>query len=541
MQEGSFIWGRLEKHSRTFVRRLDWIWFVLLLVAAVIVFTIDLGNLPLRDWDEGTVAQVAREIYRAPAGSLRWLFPTLGGEPYHNKPPLIHILIAWCYSIGGVSEWTTRLPGAVLTALSVPLLYSIGREIFHQRLAAVYSALVYVTMLPIVRHGRLAMLDGASLFFFMIMMLCALRARRNLRYCLGVGMGLGLICLTKGMLGVLLGVIAFAFLYWDTPRLLISRYMWIAVFLGCLPVAFWYGSQWWEYGRQFTNTGMVDQSLSRIWKPVEGHSQPPWYYMVEILEYTHPWLLFLPAGFRLTWENRNLSWAKLVLVWSCLYFVAISIMSTKLPWYVFPIYPSLALALGAKFAQIENLPLLSSFPRLWTIGLGILAVGATGGSIYYSFAKPPQPDLQLILAVVAGTMALAAILAERGDGQFLKVLLWGTYISLLLFVKSNYWVWELNEDYPVKPVAAMIQKQVNPTITKIYTFDDKHRPSLDFYSERSVKPYNSETELEYYWQYDKQPYILVKENKLQKLKIKNSIVVGKAEGFVLVTKDTNRL
>jgi hypothetical protein len=37
-------------------------------------------------------------------------------------------------------------------------------------------------------------------------------------------------------------------------------------------------------------------------------------------------------------------------------------------------------------------------------------------------------------------MTLAAILAERGNGQFLKVLLWGSYISLLLLMRSNYWV-----------------------------------------------------------------------------------------------------
>ncbi|BAZ37885.1 glycosyl transferase family protein [Calothrix sp. NIES-4101] len=540
MQEGSFIWGRLERRYQAVAKRLDWIWAIALLVAAVIIFTINLGELPLRDWDEGTVAQVAREIWRAPAGSLHWLFPTLGGEPYHNKPPLMHLLIAWAYSLAGVNEWTTRLPGAILTAMSVPLLYYVGREIFHQRIVSVYSALVYLTMLPVVRHGRLAMLDGASVFFFMVMILCALRSRRNLRYCLGVGIGFALICLTKGMLGLLLGAIAFTFLYWDTPRLLLNQYMWIGLIIGCLPVGFWYFAQWEHYGHTFTNIGMIDQSLSRIWQPVEGNKQPPWYYLVEILKYTHPWLLFLPASLRFTWDNRNLSWAKLVLVWSWVYLVAISIMSTKLPWYVFPIYPSLALAIGAQFAEIENLPMLSSFPRFWTIGLGVLAVVATGGSIFYSFVKPPQHDLQLIFAAVAGTMALAGILAERGDGQFLKVLLWGSYISLLLFMKSHYWVWELNEQYPVKPVAEMIQK-ANPSSQKIYTLNSAHRPSLDFYSDRTIIATLNTNEIEQYWQNNSKPYLLLKEADLGKLKISAAKIIDRAAGFILVIKDTVRL
>ncbi|MCY7285248.1 MAG: phospholipid carrier-dependent glycosyltransferase, partial [Cyanobacteria bacterium CAN_BIN43] len=94
-----------------------------LTVVAIALFTVNLGGVPLRDWDEGLVAQVAREIWQAPLGSLTWLYPTIWGEPYLNKPPLVHGLVAIAYSLGGVNEWTARLPGALLTACSVPLLY----------------------------------------------------------------------------------------------------------------------------------------------------------------------------------------------------------------------------------------------------------------------------------------------------------------------------------------------------------------------------------------------------------------------------------
>lgn len=535
MQEGSFIWGRLEKQYRTVDKWIDWVWVIVLLLAAVLLYTINLGELPLRDWDEGTVAQVAREIWRAPAGSMHWLYPTLGDEPYHNKPPLMHLLIAWAYSLG-VNEWTSRLPGALLSAMSVPLLYYIGREIFHQRWAAIYSALTYLTMLPVVRHGRLAMLDGAVVSFFMIMMLCSLRSRRNLRYCLGVGIGFGLICLTKGILGFLLGAIVFVFLFWDTPRLLTSRYMWTGILLGILPVSFWYGAQFVHYGDTFTKVGMMNQSLSRVWESVEGHSQPLWYYLLEIFKYSWPWLIFLPSSLRFTWENRNLSWAKLVLVWCGVYLIAISLMETKLPWYVFPIYPGIALACGAKLAEIENMPLLSSYPRYWVLSLVFISIVGTGVSIYYGLAGTAQSDLQLIFGAVAITMAMAAILAERGDSQFLKILFWGSYVSLLLLMKSNDWVWELGEAYQVKPVAQMIQ-QVNPTAKKIYTSFRYRRPSLDFYSDRTILPASSD-ELQNYWQSDKQPYFLLDESTLQNLKLESIKVVKNVSGWSLVTKNT---
>ncbi|MBE9211580.1 glycosyltransferase family 39 protein [Plectonema cf. radiosum LEGE 06105] len=536
MQKGSFIWGFVENKYRSIDKRVDRIWIVILLIAAVILFTINLGVLPLRDWDEGTIAQVARELGRGSASDMRWLFPTLGGEPYHNKPPLMHLMIAWAYSLGGINEWTTRLPGAILTALTVPFLYSIGREIFHQRICAIYSALVYLTMLPVVRHGRLAMLDGAAVFFFMVMLLCVLRSRRDLRYCLGVGIGFALICLTKSILGVLLGAVAMIFLFWDTPRLLKSKYMWTGIFIGIIPLAFWYGAQWWNYGDTFTSKGIMNQSLSRIWTSVEEHDGPPWYYLLEICKYTWPWLIFLPASLRFTWENRNLSWAKLVLVWLCVYLLAISVMGTKLPWYVFPIYPSIALAIGAKLGEVENLPLLTPLPKLWLVMLSLLAVISAVASTYFSWSSTPSSELQLIFAAFSVTMALAALRAQRGDRQFIKVILWGTYVSLVLFVKSNYWVWELNEDYAVKPVVQMVI-QANPGVSPIYISSTNHRPSLDFYSDGTIKT-ASPDDLKYYWQHDQKPYFLLDEDALKTLPLDSVEEIAKQEGWTLVTKNT---
>ncbi|OUL19038.1 phospholipid carrier-dependent glycosyltransferase [Nostoc sp. RF31YmG] len=539
MQEGSFIWGHLGKQHRTVDKLIDGIWLIVLLLAAVLLFSINLGGVPLRDWDEGTVAQVAREILRSPAGSLGWLYPTLGGEPYLHKPPLMHLLVAWAYQLGGVNEWTTRIPGAILTACSVPLLYCIGREIFRQRWAAIYSALIYLTMLPVVRHGRLAMLDGATVIFLMVMMLCVLRSRRDLRYCLGIGLGLGLICLTQGIFGILLGAIAIVFLFWDTPRLLTCYYLWIAIFIGILPALCWYGAQLVHYGHTFLQIAFINPSINRVGAFSQDNFQLSWYYLKEVLMYAWPWLLFLPHSLRLTWENRNLSWAKLVLIWSGVYLLIISCMGSKLLWYLFPIYPGLALALGAQITETENLPLLTAYPRSWVAGLAVLALAASAGSVFFSSSGTPKTDLQVIFAAVALTMTLAAIYAERGDGQFLKILFWGSYFSLLLLMKSNYWVWELSDAYPVKPVASMIVR-ANPAVNKIYTSFPYSRPSLDFYSDRTIIP-ASFGELQYYWHYNGQPYFLVNASAYNNLHLDSIKLIDQAEGWKLITKDINRL
>ena len=531
----------------------DKLWMWAFLLAAVLIFGLNLGGVALRDWDEGIVAQVSREIW---GGKLNWLYPTIDSIPYLNKPPLVHWLIGLCFAVGGVSEWTARLIPAMLTASSVPLLYAIARELFPRRSIAIFSALVYLTLLPVVRHGRLAMLDGAVLCFLLGAMWCLLRSRRDLRYALGAGIGFGLICLTKGvMLGLLLGAIGCLFLVWDTPRLLTSGYLWGGLAIGTLPVAGWYFAQWVHYGQDFININLISESFRRISEPVSNHKGPPWYYLLEILESAWPWQLFYLQGLRLTWENRNFPGPKLVLVWTGVYLLAISVMNTKLPWYVLPVYPAFALAVGSYLAEVweqmwlpeerekdeaeEHFDAISLLPH--PAILGVLAVVAAAGCAYFGgwlrfggSGMAIERDLQLMLMFVALTMTISAVLLHRKDRQFLLVLIWGTYVTLLVFVASDNWVWELAEDYPVKPIAEIVRTGT-PAGQQVFTSHRLPRPSLNFYSERQVIVADSVT-LQEKWQSLPQPYFLLEKPVLKHLGLQNAEVVKTAEDWVLVTR-----
>lgn len=519
-------------------------WAVGLLLAALVLYWINLGKLPLRDWDEATVAQVAREIWRSPSDALTWLHPTIAGVPYFNKPPLIHWLIALCYRVGGVNEWTTRLPGATLTALSVPLLYGIGRELFARKTPAIFAALIYLTLLPVARHGRLAMLDGAVLCFFLLLIFCLLRTRRDLRWGLGVGLACGLLGMTKGIIVIPLATIALIFTVLDTPRLLSSGYVWLGVLIGSFPLLVWYVAQWRFYGQTFIRISLFNQSLDRTWQPVENNQGAPWYYLLEILKYSLPWLLFWPQGFRLAWDTRYLSWAKLVFVWVIGFLLVISVMSTKLPWYVLPVYPALALVGGMQLTQVWNPRDLYGihkpdlkFPGFWWISLGLIAIAGWGGCAYFSLLGPdPKPELAIVLAALSLTTSAATVLAARHDAQFIPLLIWGMYVSLILFMASNYWIWELGESYPVKPVAAIVQHRVPPQ-QPVFTSYPYARPSLNFYSDRQVIP-QSASELQRHWREDSQPYLLVEPATLTQLNLPGVKLLGKTPNWLVITKNS---
>ncbi|MEW6498210.1 MAG: glycosyltransferase family 39 protein, partial [Cyanobacteriota bacterium] len=534
----TFTWGRSGNRSRKTERWVDRLWMIGLLSAALLLFGINLGSPPLLDWGEGAVALTAREIGKVSAQAWQWLDLKLTSNPYLEEPPLLHSIIAGAYKIGGFNEWTTRLPGAILSALSVPMLYGIGREIFPSRQSAIFSSLVYLTLLPVVCQGRLASVDGATLCFIMLMMWCVLRSRRDLRWSFGIGMGLGLIALSKGILiGFLLLGVAFVFLAWDTPRLLTSVYWWMGLLLGSAPGLAVYELWLFTNHQTFIPVGLINPSPRRLWAPEKAPPSLFWYYLTQFCKFSVPWLLFWPYGFSLAGENRNWGWAKLVLVWAGVYSLAILVMVNRLPWYVLPVYPTLALAAGAYLAEIWNGPSRQSYPRLWSIGLIGLAVAAIAASIGFGIIPLADRSLSVIFASIALTMFIAAVLAARRDLQFILILFWGTYISLLLFMTSPYWIWELESAYPVTEVAAILNRGT-PENQTIYASFPSERPALEFYSDRKIAP-ASASELKQQWEQDKQPYLLLDKKTFEKLKLESTKQIGKASDWVLITKKTH--
>ncbi len=493
-----------------------------LLLGAIILYTISVGNLAIRDWDEGYYTIVARDMYR----TGNWLYPTYLGDPFFLKPPLMHWLVALSYYLGGVNEFTSRLPTALLSAGSIPLVYLLGKEVFSQRLPALFSALVYLTLLPVVRNGRLAMLDGMSITFFLIALLCLIKAKKQKKWALGIGIALGLIGLTKGILVLLLGAIAAIFLLANGQLLILANpYLWLGLIVGSLPLFSWYFAQWQHYGDTFLQIHFQSQGFERINNAVWGNTGPPWFYILELLKYSLPWLLFFPSGLYLAWQKRHGSWGKLVLIGFCGYMGIISVMGTKLPWYILPAYIFFALAVGSSLSKLWH---SRHYPLWLTVTLTFLSLAAIGGLVYFILADPQIP-LIILAVVVATTMALAAWQVQKNRPTFIPILFAGTYLSLGLLMISQSWIWELNEAFPVKPVATLIKENTDPQIP-VY-ISHYGRPSLEFYSDRLVIPLTNQ-HLEQLWQ--SKPYLLLDQNTLEQFQLPESQSLGTAAGFSLI-------
>ena len=414
----------------------------------------------------------------------------------------------------------------------MPLLYQIGRELFRSRVAAVFSALVYLTFLPIARHGKVAMLDGAINCWFCLAVWCLLRGRKDRRWLLGTGLGIGLICLTKGMMmGVLLGGILILFLLWDSPKLLLNPYLTISLILGIIPAIAWYLLQYLHYGAEFLGISLGEQTFNRIWQPI-SNSSPPWYYLLEIAKYGLPWLIFLPQGIKLVIKNYHLSWAKLALVWCGVYLLTVSLMVTKLPWYIMPVYPGLSLLVGASLARSWE---KNIYPRSWQIALTAIAIFCWIGSIYLGFSGQVEQDVAIIIGFLAIAFTVAVILLWLNSRYFILVTIGGFYLGLLLFFNSNSWLWELNEAFAVKPVAATIA-QFTSVGQSVYTNYPYPRPSLKFYSDRNIALVD-DAKLKHLWLQTEPVFLLVEPHTIKELNLDNSIELGQNQGqWQLITQ-----
>ncbi|MGK7932433.1 MAG: ArnT family glycosyltransferase [Microcystaceae cyanobacterium] len=497
---------------------------IILSLASLFLGLFNLGNVALRDWDEGYYGTVSQDMYQ----TGNWLYPTYLGEPFLLKPPLIMWLMTISYHLGGVNEFSSRFPCALIASLSIPLIYIIGKEIFQERSSAVLSACVYLTLLAVMRHGRLAMIDGMINTYFLISLLGIVKYTQSSRWLILVGIGLGLITLSKGTLMLALGFIIFVIVLFAYPiKLFKSPYLWLGLIIGFTPIITWYFLQIQHYGDVFIKVHFLDQNFSRLSTAVEGNQGNIDYYIWELLKYTMPWLLFFPSSLFIILKSYRKRWAKLILIGGIIYFGLISIMRTKLPWYILPLYPFFALSIGQYLGLVWQNKV--SFPR-WTGWVMMVLGGLSSVGLLY-FIQSQSPVILWLMSITLGiTLFFSGLKIYHKQTSFLLILISGLYLSLSLFFASSEWVWELNEAFAVKPVAALINKHT-PEKTKIYTSFSYSRTSLDFYSDRKVTAVSNEELQELKLS---ENYLLIEQTDLNQLHLERYIILGEANGFLLI-------
>jgi len=301
--------------------------------------------------DEGRYAEIPREML----WHGEWVVPYLQGEPYLDKPPLLYWLVGLSYRLFGVHDWSARLVPALAVHGCILLTYGFGRRILGER-AAFWGSLLLSLAPGFITIGRLLILDGLLTFWVTLALLAAYEAVRGGRlhggWWLVAAAACGFGILTKGPIAVLL----VAAPLWAYRRLQESscRIDWRAVLafiavmlLVALP---WYMAICFRLPA-FAGHFFWQHNVVRFLVPFD-HLRPVWFYgpvlLVGLLPATLfvvPFVRFLFAADPVVSEQRCPGFGYLLLAggWCVLFF---SLSGSKLPTYILPAFPALALALG---------------------------------------------------------------------------------------------------------------------------------------------------------------------------------------------------
>lgn len=336
----------------------------LLLLAALTLF-FGSGRVPLLGSDEPRYAEVAREMWQ----SGDYISPRLAGKLWLEKAPLLYWGQAFFYALLGVGELAARLPSA-LGALGVVLgLWAAARRALGER-AAFYIGVVAATMGMLVSFARAASTDMLLCAAFTGALLSAWNAahdeRRSGWWAAATGAFVGGSMLAKGLVGPLLFVLA-AGVWWlgarpcnhSTGK---KARKWGAALLFFVAVsAVWYVPIWQQHGPVFWREFIVNQHFRRYTSNQFNHPQPFYFYWIIAPVCALPWTLWIFAALS---EAKHLrprrsareSFLWLAWVWAVVPIAFFSLSGSKLPSYMLPSFPGLAILAGEALSRGRFLP-----------------------------------------------------------------------------------------------------------------------------------------------------------------------------------------
>lgn len=343
--------------------------------AAGAVLLPNLGVAPL--WDEDEPLNAACSLAMWAGGD--WIVPTFNGRLRVEKPALVNWVQLTGFAVAGVNEHGARLGSAVLTIGTCLLTADIGRRLFDPTVGG-WAGVVMATFLWTGIAGRAATPDAPLGFLTTLALAAFVRgltgaggerpARIPRAAALATGLAAGGATLAKGPVGLVLPVAALMLFAWwralpslahePVPArwLAAVRSAWHDARLGTIAAtavgiaAPWYAAVTLRTDGEWLRAFLLVHNVGRFAAPMEGHAGSPLlYYPVVLLVGSFPWSIgWIPAALHARGAVRTGARAatgvRLLAAWLVAWVVPLSMAGTKLPGYVWPVYPALACLTG---------------------------------------------------------------------------------------------------------------------------------------------------------------------------------------------------
>jgi 4-amino-4-deoxy-L-arabinose transferase-like glycosyltransferase len=303
-----------------------------------------LGLRPLYKADETRYAEIPREM----VASGDWITPRLNGFKYFEKPPLQYWATAGFFEVLGIQDWTSRLWAALTGFAGILLVLVLGSRIFGAP-AGLLAAAVLAGSPVFVAAAQINTLD-MGLTFFLTGAVLALASG----YPLVFWACCALAVLSKGLVGIVLPLAALG-LYILIKR--DWRLMWEVrpvsgplVFL--LIAAPWFVAVSLR-NPEFAHFFFIQEHFQRFTTEVHQRTAPAWFFLPVLALGFLPFLLPAAVAWWRGITSRAPSFDAMfwLALWALVVLAFFSASSSKLPAYVLPIFPALALLTGKYLAE----------------------------------------------------------------------------------------------------------------------------------------------------------------------------------------------
>lgn len=332
--------------------------FILIAIGMILYFSL-LGLRGLCEPDEGRYAEIAREMIE----KKDYLIPRLNYIKHMHKPPLAYWLVAASFGLFGMNEFTARLPVAILAVSGLIITFFFAVLTVKNKKAAFLSSLVLATSLQYFIWSQVLAADMIFSFFIYLALfgffcwytstpkrkalVWRYRGKENCIYIFYLSLAFAF--MVKGPVAVIIPaliILTFAGFVkeWDLFRR-IKLLKGSALFL-LIAVP------WFVYvclkNPGLLNYFVFNQSLGRLFSTVHGREGNMFYFVPVLIIGFLPWILFLPSAVLRykPWRKEDKIWLFFSL-WIIVPLVFFSFSRSKLPGYILPVYPAMAIMVGS--------------------------------------------------------------------------------------------------------------------------------------------------------------------------------------------------
>ncbi|NBT13372.1 MAG: glycosyltransferase family 39 protein [Planctomycetia bacterium] len=416
----------------------------LIVAAAACTLLVNLGGPAL--WDDDEPKNAACSLAMLDSGD--WVVPTFNGRLRVEKPPLVNWVQLAGFAVCGRNETGARLGSALLTIGTCLLTWRIGRRLFDAA-TGLLAGLAMATCLWTAVGGRAATPDAPLAFCTTLGLWLFARSMRpeglSAAGAAAIGAACGLATLAKGPVGLVLPAGAFVlFAGWRAVsgdarswRAALTDLRLPTIFTTAAAVALpWYAGVTAATGGEWLQGFFLVHNVGRFAAPMEGHAGSVLYYPGVIAIGLFPWSIVLlamivhaAAVLRHRPVGTRRTGVALLACWCLAWIGAFTCSGTKLPGYVWPAYPALALCTAVFFVDwargatlfgvaphgLGHARVLQRSTRVMQVAWAALAAGgaaiAVGLPIGAAIASPGDEWLGVLgLVPIAG-----AVVAWRHD------------------------------------------------------------------------------------------------------------------------------